>query len=294
MAIRKVYNIDTGLVYSSAAKAALAVGVDPSNVLKVLKGARQSAGGYRFVYADNLTPEQLQTAAEKRLQQIPERLQQKQKQRRERRIREYTEARKAARQKLIDANKMISEGKKAGIYYSAPELQDLDQLRDEIGSSKSGLIDASVENLERMDLEDLQRIVYRTQELIERAQIEIDNRKGERESLAFEFGLSTGEEWSKYEKLEPELWRILKRAGEDEGRGSKPIFKILQDAIGQHVPRKALQDLIRRLDSYFDNSAHTARDLDNTVAAWYQKTFPAQQDAQPAQDEDFPEIPLAP
>ena len=294
MAQRRVYNIDTGYVYSSAAKAALAVGVDPSNVLKVLKGQRQSAGGYRFVYADNLPEEQIRAAAEQRLQQIPQKLQQRQKERRERRNREYTEARKATRKTLLDANKMISEAKKAGLYYGSPEMQDLDQLRDEIGSSASGLIDASVGNLEEFDLDELQRIMYRTKELMDRVQVAIEEKKGNRESLAVEFGLSTGAEWRKYEKLEPELFRILKRAGEDKGgKGSDPVFKAIQDAITKHVPVKALRDLIKRLDNYFDGKT-ADKDLDDALIAWYKAIYPEKSEDQPAEAGDFPEIPLAP
>lgn len=292
MTQRKVLNIDTGQVYSSAAKAAQAVGVDPSNVLKVLKGGRQSAGGYRFVYADNLTGEQLQAAAASRLQAIPQRLQERQKRQRQRRDKEYTAARKQARQTLLQANKAITEAKKAGVYAGSPEMQDLAALTDEIGNTKTGLIDASIENLEEFDLEELLRIHYRTQDLLGRVQVAIDERKGQRESLAFEFGLSTGNEWKKYEPLEKELFRVLKRAREDSrGRGSDPVFQAIQEAITKKVPVKALRELVTRLKRYFDEQK-SDDELDAVVADWYKKTFPETEEQ--TESGDFPEIPLAP
>lgn len=292
MAQRKVLNIDTGQVYSSAAKAAQAVGVDPSNVLKVLKGGRQSAGGYRFVYADNLTGEQLQAAAASRLQSIPQRLQERQKRQRQRRDKEYTAARKQARQTLLQANKAITEARKAGLYAGSPEMQDLAALTDEIGNTKTGLIDASIDNLDEFDLDELLRIHYRTQDLLGRVQVAIDERKGQRESLAFEFGLSTGNEWKKYEPLEKELFRVLKRAGEDSrGRGSDPVFQAIQEAITKKVPVKALRELVTRLNRYFDEQK-SDDELDAVVADWYKKTFPETEEQ--TESGDFPEIPLAP
>ena len=293
MAIRKVYNIDTGQVYSSAAKAAQAVGVDPSNILKVLKGARQSAGGFRFVYADNLSGEQLQAAAAARLQAIPQRLQERQKRQRQRRSREYTEARKQARQTLLQANKAITEAKKAGLYAGSPEMQDLAALADEIGNTKTGLIDASIDNLEEFDMEELLRIHYRTQDLLGRVQVAIDERKGQRESLAFEFGLSTGNEWKKYEPMQKEIFNVLKRAGEDNRkRGSDPVFAILQEAITKKVPVKSMRALINRLNQYFDEQK-SDENLDEVMAQWYKAAFPDKED-QSAAAGDFPEIPLAP
>lgn len=293
MAQRKVLNIDTGQVYSSAAKAAQAVGVDPSNVLKVLKGGRQSAGGYRFVYADNLTGEQLQAAAASRLQAIPQRLQERQKRQRQSRSREYTEARKQARQKLLQANKTITEAKKAGLYSGSPEMVDLAALVDEIGNTKTGLIDASIENLDQYDVDELQRIFYRTDELLQRVEVAIEERKGQRESLAFEFGLSTGNEWKKYEPMQKEIFNILKRAGDDNRkRGSDPVFSVIQEAIEKHVPVKALRKLIKRLDRYFSEQKPD-EDLDAIMKDWYKKTF--EQEEEEKQDGgDFPEIPLAP
>lgn len=293
MAQRKVLNIDTGQVYSSAAKAAQAVGVDPSNVLKVLKGGRQSAGGYRFVYADNLTGEQLQAAAASRLQAIPQRLQERQKRQRQSRSREYTEARKQARQKLLQANKTITEAKKAGLYAGSPEMVDLAALVDEIGNTKTGLIDASIENLDQYDVDELQRIFYRTDELLQRVEVAIEERKGQRESLAFEFGLSTGNEWKKYEPMQKEIFNILKRAGDDNRkRGSDPVFSVIQEAIEKHVPVKALRKLIKRLDRYFSEQKPD-EDLDAITKAWYKKTF-EQEDEEKQDGGDFPEIPLAP
>lgn len=294
MAIRKVYNIDTGYVYSSAAKAALAVGVDPSNVLKVLKGQRQSAGGYRFIYADNMSGEQLQAAAASKLQAIPQRLQARQKRQRQKRSSEYKAARKQARQTLLQANKAITEAKKAGLYAGSPEMQDLAALADEIGNTKTGLIDASIDNLEEFDLDELLRLHYRTQDLLGRVQVAIDERKGQRESLAFEFGLSTGHEWKKYEPMQKEIFMILKRAGEDNGRGSKPIFKAIQEAITKKVPVKALRSLITRLSDWLDDQSSDSN-LDRVVTQWYKDTFPEKDDSKPGADEgDFPEIPLAP
>ncbi len=290
MAQRKVLNIDTGQVYSSAAKAAQAVGVDPSNVLKVLKGGRQSAGGYRFVYADNLTGEQLQAAAASRLQAIPQRLQERQKRQRQRRYKEYTAARKQARQTLLQANKMITEARKAGLYAGSPEMQDLAALADEIGNTKTGLIDASIDNLEEFDLDELQRIYYRTQDLLGRVQVAIDERKGQRESLAFEFGLSTGHEWKKYETMQKEIFNVLKRAGEDSrGRGSDPVFQAIQEAITKKVPVKALRELLTRLSRYFDEQK-SDENLDDVITEWYKRTLPETEE----QTGDFLEIPLAP
>lgn len=294
MAIRKVYNVDTGQVYSSAAKAAQAVGVDPSNVLKVLKGARHSAGGYRFVYADNLTGEKLQAAAASRLQAIPQRLQERQKRQRQRRDKEYTAARKQARQTLLQANRAITEAKKAGVYAGSSEMQDLSALADEIGNTKTGLIDASIDNLEEFDLDELLRLHYRTQDLLGRVQVAIDERKGQRESLAFEFGISTGNEWKKYEPMQKEIFMILKRAGEENGRGSKPVFKAIQEAITKKVPVKALRSLITRLASWLDDQSSDAN-LDSIMVKWYKDTFPEKDDRAPGADQgDFPEIPLAP
>lgn len=293
MAIRKVYNLDTGQVYSSAAKAAQAVGVDPSNVLKVLKGARQSAGGYRYIYADNMSGEQLQAAAASRLQAIPQRLQARQKRQRQRRSSEYTAARKQARQTLLQANKAITEAKKAGLYAGSPEMQDLAALADEIGNTKTGLIDASIDNLEEFDLDELLRLHYRTQDLLGRVQVAIDERKGQRESLAFEFGLSTGNEWKQYEKMQKEIFNILKRAGEDNRkRGSDPVFAMVQEAITKKVPVRALRALIDRLNKYFDEQ-RSDEDLDDVMEQWYKATFP-EEGEQGAAAGDFPEIPLAP
>ncbi len=176
------------------------------------------------------------------------------------------------------------------MYAGSPEMQDLAALADEIGNTKTGLIDASIDNLEEFDLDELQRIYYRTQDLLGRVQVAIDERKGQRESLAFEFGLSTGHEWKKYETMQKEIFNVLKRAGEDSrGRGSDPVFQAIQEAITKKVPVKALRELLTRLSRYFDEQK-SDENLDDVITEWYKRTLPETEE----QTGDFLEIPLAP
>ena len=150
----KVIDLTSGLVYQSIAEAARAASVDPSNVRKVLKGQRQTAGGHMFMTAEDTvkprdvralqqwTQESLTETAKKRQQTTyrkheaavkQQRKAQQKKQTREQRTQQQS-TKKAAFEAMRKANEYIR--KQTAKNSGRASLVDLEALAQLVGQKK--------------------------------------------------------------------------------------------------------------------------------------------------------------
>lgn len=244
----KILNIDTGKVYSSITAAASAAGVDPSNVGKVLRGQRRSAGGYRFqkVQADSLTASEVKEIRRTVEQATPKRIQEQQQ--RQRASKEFR--RKAIlngiQEDLRAANEIIQEYKRANVYSIGKKVSELVGAGEVIGIRKSGYISTDIEKIKKKLAEaDLQTIQsYREQiaKLTEEAQKSLNAAIQDKYDLADQLGLSRNQ-IENYMGLMPEFFALLD-LGDLEGRvSSEFIYRTVKTYLQNDTEKSDMRKL---------------------------------------------------
>ena len=182
----EIFVPETGQTFKSAAEAGRALGVDASNISKVLRGKRKTAGGYHFERPPK------ETKREKILRKIKK---------------DIKEARDKKRQGFLD---------------DVNELQDFGD--DVIGNTPDNLIDETSETLDDMDDTELENLEDDLRDKIEKARQDIRNADDKLKGYADAWGISSAEA-EKYEHLIPEINRTLERARAN-GEGTNLWYKV--------------------------------------------------------------------
>ena len=244
----KILNITTGEVYRTISEAARAVGVDPSNVGKVLRGKRQQAGGYRFQYTREENPKKA-----------------------------YQQQLRSVQEAIRAANDVIREYKRAGVYSIGSAVGELLELGDLVGLTGRGYIRSSYSNLKQLfpeiqDIKDLMQLERRLQILTEKAQSQLETAIQEQKDLADQFGISQ-EKMKEYMPLMPEIFDLLSFAGKDQAVGSNRVYSMIEDAMQNYVKRAELRNLVRRIETWFKDDERKADELDQIYSKWEKKTL---------------------
>lgn len=215
-----VYVPETDTTYKNTAEAARALGVDQSNISKVLRGNRKTAGGYHFE----------KTTAEED---------------------EKRRLRKQIKEEIRKANKIIKEARERKRENFIDEITELDDFgADVIGSTGDNLIDDTSEVLDDMDKDELNKLLDKLKDKIEKAEKAIKKADDRLQEYADVFGVSSSE-MEKYEPMIPEINRTIDRA-HDNDCGSD-VFDFIKEQIQREVDPDALQDLLDKINNYFDN-----------------------------------------
>lgn len=254
----KILNIDTGKVYSSITAAASAAGVDPSNVGKVLRGQRRSAGGYRFqkVQADSLTASEVKEIRRTVEQATPKRIQeQQQKQRASKEFRRQAIL-NGIQEELRSANEIIQEYKSANVYSIGKKVSELVGAGEVIGIRKSGYISTDIEKIKKKlaeaDLKTIQSFREQIAKLTEEAQKSLNAAIQDKYDLADQLGLSRNQ-IENYMGLMPEFFALLD-LGDLEGRvSSEFIYRTVKTYLQNDTEKSDMRKLFAIIKRFAAN-----------------------------------------
>lgn len=223
--------------FGSISEAARAAGADPSNVGKVLRGSRRSAGGFHFEY---------RWAHEEG----------------------RGEALASLRESIAKANKLIRYGKERKRFGFSKELQDLDTLRDIIGSTKKGLFSSSPKKFVTYSVGEIEHIQQKIDQRIYLAQKAIKKMDDDIKNLADMLGLSF-KEALEYDMIFPEFYRMLKLAGQDCRIGTNEMLEIEIAITNAGATEEQVTDLFDRLQNFFADPSLPREVFDRAVSKTY-------------------------
>lgn len=230
----EVFVPELNRTYSSIADAAFDLGIDASNISKVLKGRRWTAGGYHF--------ERVSSSAEESDIDYGD-------------IGGAAEPSPDKKDKLRDlirkANKIIEEARQRKRYGFLEDVQELFDLLDSVlGSTGDNLIDVYSDALDNLTDEELDQLYDRAQDLIAKAYEDLKKADDRLQGYADAFGVSSAE-MEQYEDLIPEINATLARAhGNDDASN---LWYAIRDAIQAGVDPEDLRDLLKKANDFFDN-----------------------------------------
>ena len=292
---------DTGNIYPSISAAAKAVGVDPSNARKAVRGQRKSAGGYTFVevaaaplqkeitklakkVAESLTPKQQQRRAQQRqrsMQRVQERRRSEQPARR--RTAAERERIQQIHAALVEANDMIRRAKRGET--GAITRKDLEALAEQVGASKQGMFKTATKDIEQY--QEIEQILARIQAIKEQ---DAARREQQAVSYAQQYSLKSTEDAKRKQNALDDLSRVLGRLREAANRASGDFkyVQIYEDMITdvKELEPEQIQLLSDRLNNWLDTTKEqTQADLDKIIAQWQMEVEGTEDDGD---DDDTP------
>ena len=238
--------LETNQVYDSITAAARAVGVDPSNARKALKGTRSSAGGYHF--------SELETAPERRAQIVRAAKSSEKRQL-------VSAARKnlisAVHERMVDINKRAANAKKEKLFTKDPVLQKMMSHTDFFGANKRGGYDTSYSHLKNFNDEELKnflKLVASDQK--EYADSVYKSKTRDANSYALQFGISTGQ-LDEYWHILPAIFSMFEAAKQSsefayKDQMQREILKSqISEAMQAGVDPDDLLNFVQDLKNFF-------------------------------------------
>lgn len=260
-----IYIVETGKMYETIAAAARAVGVDASNVRKVVRGIgkRSSVGGFHFAEVSN--PAQIQAARERVAAQPVDKARARVERAQKRKLVD------AVHDIMVDINKRARNAKKENMLETDPILQRLMQHADYYGYNKTGGYQTSKQHLREFTVEQLQNLV----DLVEKTKQEyadyLYNPEGAKRNLASiadQFAIPQ-EDMKKYWHIIPAIFELFRQANTGEWNYEN-IKKGLQadivEAMQGDADPKDLRDFVLDLTNYY--KGNTSADLDEILDKW--------------------------
>lgn len=229
-----VYVPETDTTYSNIAEAARDLGIDASNISKVLAGRRRTAGGYHF--------ERVRSSAEEPDLDYGD-------------IGGAAEPAPDKKDKLRDlipkANKIIEDARQRKRYGFLEDVQELFDLLDSVlGSTGDNLIDVYSDALDNLTDEELDQLFARADSLLAKALEDLKKADDRLQGYADAFGVSSAE-MEQYESLIPEINATLARAHGNEDASN--LWYAIRDAIQAGVDPEDLRYLLKKANDFFDN-----------------------------------------
>lgn len=230
-----VYVPETDTTYSSIAEAAYDLGIDASNISKVLAGRRRTAGGYHF---ERVTSSyEIDDVGDIGGSESPN----------AERINKVEMLRNVIRR----ANQIIEEARERKRYGFLEDVQELFDLLDSVlGSTGDNLIDVYSDAIDNLTDEELDQLFARADSLLAKALDDLKKADDRLQGYADAFGVSSAE-MEQYESLIPEINATLARAhGNDDASN---LWYAIRDAIQNGVDPEDLRDLLKKANDFFDN-----------------------------------------
>lgn len=262
-----VYVPELGRTYESIAAAAADLGINASNISKVISGSRKSAGGLHFERAGYQAPE-------------PEYV--------EPTDDEQRSLYKHLIQKLVeDANKLIEESRDRKLQGFLDDLNDLADFGTSIlGETGDNLIDDQSDVLDDMDLEELKQLDKVLNEKYIKAKADVDKADERLAGYADVFGTSSNE-MQKYEPIIPEINRTVDRVARNSD-GSN-LWYMIKDAIGRNVSPEDIKDLLQKVNDYYDHKPKRhkkGQQLKDVLQEWERRVY-GEKTYEDLEDEDI-------
>lgn len=209
----RIYVPELNQSFESTAEAAQILGIDASNIAKVLRGKRKSAGGFSFVrnpsYA-KIKELQKQQESIKAAEGIkPGKAAAKAKQSREAAQLRRDTLDKVHKQ-LVVLNKQLKAKKKAGVYDTDEDFKKLMAHAQYFGYNKQGGYNTALQNLRQFTTTELQNLLTMINQE-QKAAVQNDTAARNLASFALQFGV-TDNEFKKYMHLVPLMTEIFNLA----------------------------------------------------------------------------------
>lgn len=229
-------------VYDSIAEASRALHLDASNIAKVLRKNRKSAGGYGFSY----TLEAPTTAAGKAARRT------------RREAAEHKEIVTAVHDRLKELNQRFRNAMKEKVFNKDQVLKKLMSHTDYFGATKTGGYNITLKNLNAFSNDELENLlkVLRSEE---KKYVKIAERKKRPRDAATTAAILgiTEEQVKNYDAIIPAVFDLIRLAKEDK------FFKYseVQTAIFEALQRDEDEETIERyVDTIYD--AYSGNDQD--------------------------------
>lgn len=240
--VRRVYVPELDQVFETTKAAADALGVDAANIAKVLKGSRQTAGGYHFIDARPVSGKrrsrrQLRKEAEERGLREPDPLE---------------DLRYDLKKALRAINSQAKRIKESGWGAFSGAVEDLLALSDDFGQTPSGYIQVSDRTISQMSEAEIKKYLQMIKERKKRRSYTIGGAMAEAERLAQTFG-TTSSTLAIYADVLPFLFSAMNNAyGDDSEKVVQLAYEYMDD------PASTPEDLIRALadlDEVYDKTS---------------------------------------
>lgn len=219
--------------FATIAAAARATGADASNVGKVLRGQRRSAKGFTFEYRWAKESGRSQALAE-------------------------------LRDALKQANQLIQTAKERKKFGFMAEFQELDKLRDVIGSDQEGYIKTSTKDFVTYSVPEIERITRVVKKRLSNAQKAKKKADETVRDFADMLGLSFTEALE-YEPLVPEFYRMLELADKDQRVGTNEMLEIEIKITNAGADAGQIVILFGKLYHFFADPSLSREYFDNAV-----------------------------
>lgn len=306
-------------LYDTISAAARAVGVDPSNAGKVLRGSRSSAGGYAFervagtattatkkaINAAARAVQKRQTAKSQARQQR-QRAAQKQRQEAKRAEKRQTagkrpridptvkQLREDARRALLQANNLIRTAKKEGRVGIVEQLQAAAEALDM--ETRTGLLDTSMKTIRSMDKEQLEMIIWRTEQA---KLLDFNQRLQHNKALYTVSDPSKEKEFAEkvdaLDRIDKALEKMRKAFG-SHGRGNYSGYGEIYEDLRQdaeNMTADQINELVDKLNEYLDGEGEKEEaELVKTYQEWYNDTFKQPEEEDDEEGGDFEYFPF--
>ena len=269
---RLIVNLNTGDVFQSFSEAGRALGVDPSNIRKVVSGERRTAGGYTFAALD---PEKMaetdlgavkrqklagQTSAQKKRatesrRKSRQKVQQRKKaeaaaerQRRKTEPPEVRAQRKRTRDAMQEANKLLRQA--GGL--STAGRKDLEDLARQLGATKDGAF--KVNSITG----DARKIAQAEQRIKEILSKDTERKKKDAARWADVYRLRSQEDAEEaraaFDNIAKSFERLRGLYGRVNGRGKyRAIFEDVQREA-EHMTPEQIQEVANLIDNYLNDA----------------------------------------
>lgn len=220
--------------------------LDPSNVGKVLRGQRKTAGGIRFEWVEERSAEDL-----------------------------YEGQLRGVQNALRQANAIIREYKREHVYSLGSAIGELLEMGDIIGLTKAGYLPQNLKSIRAVFpnvtwMPELQQMQNRLYELTQKAERQLQAAIQEKIDLADQFGISVAK-MEEYMPLMPEVFQVLKTAGTDPSIGTNLVYEKIENAMQKYVSRGDLRRLLRGIEKWYADPDRDADGLDDVYNNWYRK-----------------------
>lgn len=228
-----IYIPELKKTFATISAAARATKTDASNVGKVLRGQRKTAGGLHFEY---------RWAKEEG----------------------RSEALAALRASLKKANELLQTAKERRRFGFSKELQELDKLRDVLGSTKGGRFKTSSQTFTTYSVGEIEQITGKIDQRLYHARKALKKLDDEIRDLADMLGLSF-QEALRYELLIPEFYRMLELADKDQRVGTNEMLEIEMKITNAGATDKQVSELFGKLNRFFADPSLPREFFDSAV-----------------------------
>ena len=260
----KIFVVEKNKVFDSVAKAARALGVDASNINKVVKGKRASAGGYHFFAFEQQAD--IERAQFKYREQTRAREKKKILTKAERKAR--ANLIEKVHDRLVDINQKVRNARKEDLFKTDPVLQKMLSHADYYGYNRTGGYDTSKQNLRTFTSEELNNLLdILAKEQGDYARNLYDNMSKHRNiaTYAIQFGITIPQA-EKYYYLYPTLFELFNVAKQNTEYKYSDIVGEVYDAIQGEAEPEELLDFILDLKNFY--VGNTSEDLDSILEKW--------------------------